>query len=675
MWGVSRLRWVKPARAFAFEMWQRCHAKPMSTDPTPSTSILAPGTLVGPYEIIQFVARGGMGIVYRARHRTLKEDVALKVLYPHLTGEGEFAIRFQREAATMAKLRHPHIAHVLNADVANGVHYLALAYAPNGTLRQWLDRAPKKQLTVVQALAITRQIALALQHAHTNGIVHRDIKPSNFLVAADGRFLLTDFGIAQVTSEPKITKNLASMGTPEYMSPEQGQGLKVDSRSDIYALGIILYEMLAGRPPFSSDNHLATLFQHAKDTPTQINNYRPDVSPAMRNLVNKMLAKHPKDRVQTADEVVRMIDRIAVSKASAGGGRGALMAALGAVAVLGLGAAGWLWVRSASPAAKPVSAPMAAPAIATSATATSSASIAKPTATLVVAVAPVSPLPPVTTEVIAGVALTPTSTQTPAPLATSSATPSQTALPATATETPTASAATATASPSAIPTQISTTTPAPTQTSEPTTTPQPTVEPSATPQPEATQTPEPTQTAGPSRTPAATRTPGATPTPRPTPTKPNATPGTPTAKLQGLTVAAGTIGSQRWTRSPEWDGGNPNVCSYINSAGDPARAPLWQFNLSVRVKNTTRTAIRVSPGNWSLTAKNGYRMLGCFAGATIPPGAEANMSVRTFFEKDRLVPYKLELLGINQAVCFRATGNQNDISQANLSFVFEKCSK
>ena len=643
----------------------------MSTDPTPSTSILAPGTLVGPYEIVQFVARGGMGIVYRARHRTLKEDVALKVLYPHLTGEGEFAIRFQREAATMAKLRHPHIAHVLNADVVNGVHYLALAYAPNGTLRQWLDRAPKKQLTVVQALAITRQIALALQHAHTHGIVHRDIKPSNFLVAADGRFLLTDFGIAQVTSEPRITKNLASMGTPEYMSPEQGQGLKVDSRSDIYALGIILYEMLAGRPPFSSDNHLATLFQHAKDTPTQINNYRPDVPPAVRTLLNKMLAKHPKDRVQTADEVVRMIDRITVGKASIGGGRGTLMAALGAVAVLGLGVAGWLWVRSAPPAARPVSVPTTAPAIAASATAPSTTSIAKPTATLVAVAVAITPISPTAiAEVIATVTLTPTSTQTPVPSAT------QTALPATTTETPTVAAlATATASPSAVLTETGTATPAPTQTSEPTATPQPTVEPSATPLPAPTQTPAPIQTAGPTRTPAATRTPGATPTPRPTPTKSNATPGTPTAKLQGLTVAAGTIGSQRWTRSPEWDGGNPNVCSYINSAGDPARAPLWQFNLSVRVKNTTRTAIRVSPSNWSLTAKNGYRMLGCFAGATIPAGAEANMSVRTFFEKDRLVPYKLELLGINQAVCFRATGNQNDISQANLSFVFEKCSK
>jgi serine/threonine-protein kinase len=591
---------------------------------------------------VQFVARGGMGVVYRARHRTLKQDVALKVLYPHLTGEGEFALRFQREAATMAKLRHPHIAQVFNADVANGYHYLAMEYAPNGTLRQWLDRSPKKQFSIRQALAVTRQIALALQHAHTNNIVHRDIKPSNFLIAADGRFMLTDFGIAQVTSEPKITKNLASMGTPEYMSPEQGQGLKVDSRSDIYSLGIILYEMLAGRPPFSSDNHLATLFQHAKDSPTRVNQYRPDVPAPVRALVHKMLAKHPKDRIQSAADVVKAIDRMAgrVAAGKMGGGVSpVLMAALGTVAALGLGTAGLLWVRNAAnrgPDAPAAITALPAPTSATPRSTAATSGAARPTATLLVAMAA-----PAATE----------TSPPPSPTNAPTATPTVSA----ATETPTA-----TPEPTVAPSE---TAPAPTATATNTATPALT----STPLPTETAAPTATPTSPPSRTPARSRTPGPSPTPRAT-----GAPGTPVARVQGLSLVASGVGAQRWPRPPQWNGGAPNVCSYINSEGDTS-SPLWQFNVTVRIRNTTRANVRVAPNSWALTASNSYRMLACFPDVTVPAGGEVTVKIRTFFEKDRLVPYRLQLLGTNQAVCARPLGNQSDISKENLPFGFERC--
>jgi hypothetical protein len=144
------------------------------------------------------------------------------------------------------------------------------------------------------------------------------------------------------------------------------------------------------------------------------------------------------------------------------------------------------------------------------------------------------------------------------------------------------------------------------------------------------------------------------------------------ARVQGLSLVASGVGAQRWPRPPQWNGGTSNVCSYINSEGD-STSPLWQFNVTVRIRNATRANVRVTPNSWALTASNGYRMLACFPDVTVPAGAEVTVKVRTFFEKDRLVPYKLQLVGTNQAVCARALGNQNDISKENLPFGFERC--
>jgi hypothetical protein len=277
-----------------------------------SVSNLSAGSVISNYEIIDTIAQGGMGVVYHARHRYIKRDVALKVLFPHLASDEEFTQRFQREGQAMATLRHPNIVEVYDASFADGYYFMAIELLPGGTLNQQLGTLAKSQqrMPVDQALRITREIALALDYAHGKGFVHRDIKPSNILIAADGRYVLTDFGIVHTEGATKLTRNLTTLGTPEYMSPEQAQGQPVDGRSDIYSLGIVLYEMLAGKPPFSSDTPWATVYQHIKEPPPPITASRTDVPPAARDIVNRAIAKKPEDRFQTGKELAAAIDRI-----------------------------------------------------------------------------------------------------------------------------------------------------------------------------------------------------------------------------------------------------------------------------------------------------------------------------------------------------------------------------
>jgi tRNA A-37 threonylcarbamoyl transferase component Bud32 len=274
---------------------------------------LAPGNVIGNYEIIKTIAQGGMGMVYLARHRFIQREVALKVLFPKLTSDKEFTLRFQREGQEMAQLRHPNIVEVYDASVADGVYYLAIEYLPGGTLQQQLTSLHNANLImpVDQALQITRQVASALDYIHSKGLVHRDIKPSNILLAQDGRYVLADFGIVyDESATTKLTRNLTTMGTPEYMSPEQAQGLKIDGRSDIYSLGIVLYEMLAGKPPFTADTPWGTVYKHIKDPPPPITLSRIDLPGPAIDIVNKAIAKNPADRFQTGREFAAAIDKV-----------------------------------------------------------------------------------------------------------------------------------------------------------------------------------------------------------------------------------------------------------------------------------------------------------------------------------------------------------------------------
>ena len=269
-----------------------------------SSTPLPAGTMIGPYAIIELIARGGMSVVYRARHSTLQDEVALKILQPNAIDD-ELAARFLREGQAMARLRHPNIVQVFNADTFNGLQYLAMEYAPNGTLKRLLAYA--KQLPVEQALLIAQQMAEALDYAHTRGVIHRDIKPSNILCVDEQRFVLADFGIADDQTGNKITRTRSTMGTLEYMAPEQAQGQVADGRSDVYSLGIVLYEMLVGKPPFEAETMVGLIHKHAKETPATIHRMRPEVPAAVSALVGKAIAKIPKDRFQTAGEMATAI--------------------------------------------------------------------------------------------------------------------------------------------------------------------------------------------------------------------------------------------------------------------------------------------------------------------------------------------------------------------------------
>lgn len=266
---------------------------------------------MGQYQIVEKIAAGGFGTVYRARHLTMQRDVALKLLLPNLSEDKQFLERFRREAQATAALRHPHIVEIYDANNVGSRHFLAMEFLSGGSLQTRLNelREQKKLMPVDEALRAVRQIASALDYAHAKGFVHRDIKPSNILLDESGRYVLTDFGIvAAQDARTKLTMNAAALGTPEYMAPEQAQGKSPDGRSDIYALGVVLYEMLTGAPPFTADTPWGVVYKHIKEPPPPISRLRPELPAAVKSVIDRSLAKDPNARFQTAAQMVAAID-------------------------------------------------------------------------------------------------------------------------------------------------------------------------------------------------------------------------------------------------------------------------------------------------------------------------------------------------------------------------------
>ncbi|MBP6830419.1 MAG: serine/threonine protein kinase [Deltaproteobacteria bacterium] len=290
--------------------------QPSSTDP--GASDRRSGELIaGRYRLIERIGEGAMGTVYLARHEGLQRQVAVKFLQEEFTGNREIAARFAREAIAAARLQHPNVISVYDSGADElGRCYLVMEYVGAESLRTVMER--EGAIPRERALSLARQIAAALDHAHSLGIVHRDIKPENVLVLdVEGVecVKVIDFGIAKVfhpegPSGPGLTRSGIVLGTPEYMAPEQAAGAEVDQRADIYALGVIAYEMLVGRRPFESDDVMSLLMAHLNATPPPPSTVRPDLGfgPEVDEALARALAKSPAARPQRAAELVEQLD-------------------------------------------------------------------------------------------------------------------------------------------------------------------------------------------------------------------------------------------------------------------------------------------------------------------------------------------------------------------------------
>jgi eukaryotic-like serine/threonine-protein kinase len=256
----------------------------------------------GRYELTHLIARGGMAQVYRAMDRQLERPVALKVLFPELSVDRTFVERFRREAQAAANLSHPNIVPVFDWGEDDGSYFIVMEYVEGRPLSAVLrdpERLPAGQIATIGA-----GVAAALAFAHRHGVVHRDVKPGNVLITPEGDVKVTDFGIARaMNTEESLTQTGAVMGTAAYFSPEQAEGKGVDSRSDIYSLGVVLYEMAVGRPPFTGDSPVAVASKHVRDMPALPREVNPTVPPALEAVVMKAMAKNPDDRYGSAEEL------------------------------------------------------------------------------------------------------------------------------------------------------------------------------------------------------------------------------------------------------------------------------------------------------------------------------------------------------------------------------------
>ncbi|HEX5928440.1 MAG TPA: PASTA domain-containing protein [Solirubrobacterales bacterium] len=265
---------------------------------------MSEGTVVdGRYRVLGRIGAGGMADVWLAEDTHLQRRVALKVLHRRFAQDREFVERFRREAESAAGLQDPNIVSVFDRGEFEGTYYIAMQYVEGPTLKQLIDRG----LTPDQAVPLIRQVLEAARFAHRKGIVHRDLKPHNVIVDEEGKAHVTDFGIARA-GVSEITQTGSVMGTPHYLSPEQAQGFDVTAVSDLYSIGVILYEALTGRVPFEADSAVAVAMKQVSQTPQRPSSINPQVSPALDGVVMRALEKEPGERFQNADAFIAALD-------------------------------------------------------------------------------------------------------------------------------------------------------------------------------------------------------------------------------------------------------------------------------------------------------------------------------------------------------------------------------
>ncbi|MGQ9482179.1 Stk1 family PASTA domain-containing Ser/Thr kinase [Chloroflexus sp.] len=262
---------------------------------------MQPQLLDGRYQIEQLLGEGGMARVYLGRDLRLNRPVAIKIPHPHLMTDPDFMARFRHEAHAAAMVSHPNLVDVYDVGQAGDRHYIVMEYVAGTTLKQLINR--EAPFAIPRAVRIAEQIARGLHAAHRAGLIHRDIKPQNIIVTDDGQVRITDFGVAKSRLSTAMTETGVTLGTVDYIAPEQAQGRAATPQSDIYALGVVLYEMLTGRLPFTGDNAVAVAMKHISEPPPPPRRYNPQIPAALEAIILRALAKDPAQRQQSALEL------------------------------------------------------------------------------------------------------------------------------------------------------------------------------------------------------------------------------------------------------------------------------------------------------------------------------------------------------------------------------------
>ncbi len=264
------------------------------------------GRALGPYQIVSVIGQGGMGTVYKALQPSLNRHVAIKVLPEYLAQDEDFVQRFRHEATIAASLQHPNILNVYDVGQEDRLHYIVMQLLEGCTLAQLLER--EKVLPLARTAHIISQMASALDCAHQRHLVHRDVKPSNIFVGPGDHATLMDFGIVKALSGTRLTRTGVTIGTPEYMSPEQIEGQVLDQRSDLYSLGVVLYQMVTGRVPFMADTPNSVLYAHVHKPPAPPSQMNPSIVQPVEAVVLKALAKDPQARYQSGAQMAAALD-------------------------------------------------------------------------------------------------------------------------------------------------------------------------------------------------------------------------------------------------------------------------------------------------------------------------------------------------------------------------------